>query len=214
MRVVTVARKPLSEGTVASNVLKHGCGAINIDGTRISTSDNLDGGAYAKAGTDRSEGYEGWRYKRLGDAGGYEQPEGRWPANLILVHRPGCQRAGTKKVQGSNPSYVTEGMGGTRNLYGNGLGPRPANQNIGYADEDGTETVTSWDCTPDCPVAALDAETGLRTTGAMPTGITAGAVGRERTYGIAKGYTTIGYGASSGVVSRYFKQVGGAGQCE
>jgi hypothetical protein len=33
---IVVARKPLSEKTVAKNVLKHGTGGINIDGTRRS----------------------------------------------------------------------------------------------------------------------------------------------------------------------------------
>jgi site-specific DNA-methyltransferase (adenine-specific) len=35
---VCCARKPLSESTVAANVLKHGTGAINIDGCRVGTS--------------------------------------------------------------------------------------------------------------------------------------------------------------------------------
>ncbi len=32
---ITVARKPLSEKTVAENVLKRGTGGINIDGSRV-----------------------------------------------------------------------------------------------------------------------------------------------------------------------------------
>ena len=32
--IITLLRKPL-EGTVAENALKHGCGAINIDATRV-----------------------------------------------------------------------------------------------------------------------------------------------------------------------------------
>ncbi len=35
MRVIHLARKPLSESTVATNVLLHGAGAINIGATRI-----------------------------------------------------------------------------------------------------------------------------------------------------------------------------------
>jgi site-specific DNA-methyltransferase (adenine-specific) len=34
MRVIVVARKPV-EGTVAENVVKHGCGAINVDACRV-----------------------------------------------------------------------------------------------------------------------------------------------------------------------------------
>lgn len=37
----------------------------------------------------------------------------------------------------------------------------------GYADEDGTETVEAWDCAPGCPVAALDAQTGVLKSGFM-----------------------------------------------
>jgi len=43
---IIVARKPL-EGTVAHNVLTHGTGALNIDGSRTGTSDNLNGGRYS-----------------------------------------------------------------------------------------------------------------------------------------------------------------------
>lgn len=44
--VINVARKPLSEPTVAKNVLKHGVGALNIDACRISTGDMLQGGRW------------------------------------------------------------------------------------------------------------------------------------------------------------------------
>ena len=52
---IVVARKPLSEKTVADNVLKWGTGGINIDDCRIPTSDKLNGGAYAKNGGKRDE---------------------------------------------------------------------------------------------------------------------------------------------------------------
>src|SRR4029077_13732367 len=47
---ICLARKPLSEKTVAANVLRWGTGAINVDGCRIETAENLNGGAYAKVG--------------------------------------------------------------------------------------------------------------------------------------------------------------------
>ncbi len=75
---IIVARKPL-EGTVAANVLAHGTGALNIDGCRVGTNDDLNGGAYAATGTER---HDGWGMQRAG-AGAYAQPQGRWPANLI-----------------------------------------------------------------------------------------------------------------------------------
>ena len=77
---IILARKPLSEKTVAANVLRWGTGAINIDGCRvpgepISTiqgGKKISGGNYANRegiGEDR-------RVK-------FENTSGRWPANLI-----------------------------------------------------------------------------------------------------------------------------------
>ncbi|MFN9113516.1 MAG: DNA methyltransferase, partial [Bacteroidota bacterium] len=74
-----LARKPII-GTVADNVLAWSVGGINIDGCRIATDDNLNGGAYASSGTERNDG---WGMQR-GGAGEYVQPSGRWPANIIL----------------------------------------------------------------------------------------------------------------------------------
>lgn len=79
---ICFARKPL-DGTLASNYLKHGTGGLNIDGTRVGTTENLNGGAYS--GGQRSEGdwkdSSGFKNDKLDT---YEQPQGRFPANLIL----------------------------------------------------------------------------------------------------------------------------------
>src|SRR5690606_29788839 len=45
VEAIILARKPLSEATVAENVLRWGTGGLNIDGCRIPTSDRLGGGA-------------------------------------------------------------------------------------------------------------------------------------------------------------------------
>ncbi|GAG53580.1 unnamed protein product [marine sediment metagenome] len=39
MRVVTVARKPLSEPTVAENLLRHGTGALNLKAAKVLNAD-------------------------------------------------------------------------------------------------------------------------------------------------------------------------------
>lgn len=75
---IVVARKPLI-GTIVENVLEHGTGGLNIDGCRIGTDDDLNGGAYAQNGTQRDDG---WGMQR-GKAGEYAQPLGRFPANFI-----------------------------------------------------------------------------------------------------------------------------------
>jgi SAM-dependent methyltransferase len=74
---ITVARKPLI-GTVAENVLAHGTGGINVDGCRIATVDNLNGGGYS-GGTPKT------MFSGLGrlQPDEFVQPQGRWPANLI-----------------------------------------------------------------------------------------------------------------------------------
>lgn len=77
---IILARKPL-DGTVADNVERWGTGALNINGCRIPTEDNLNGGAYAKQGTPRNDG---WGMQR-GGAGEYIQPEGRFPANCVTT---------------------------------------------------------------------------------------------------------------------------------
>ncbi len=82
---VIVARKPF-KGTVASNVLEHGTGAINIDGCRVeATHDDIiiqrkrTGGVMD--GVINNDVY-GNGYKRQ-PAG---NNKGRWPANIILSY--------------------------------------------------------------------------------------------------------------------------------
>lgn len=77
---ITVARKPLSEKTVAENVLKWGVGGINIDGCRVETGDNLNGGSYGNTNRIEDKFFKG---KKPAGAGTFVQPDGRFPANLI-----------------------------------------------------------------------------------------------------------------------------------
>lgn len=53
----TLARKPLSEKTVAENVLKYDTGGINIDGSRIETT-NIDNYDLNKRGISKGSGIE------------------------------------------------------------------------------------------------------------------------------------------------------------
>jgi hypothetical protein len=73
----TLCRKPLSESTVAKNVLKWGTGGINIDGCRVGTDDDLSGGTYGGVfSATRDKG--GNLCKAIGSG-----DKGRFPANLI-----------------------------------------------------------------------------------------------------------------------------------
>ena len=209
MRVVTVARKPLSEGTVAANVIVHGCGAINIDGCRIKSLDQSDAPLSHDHG--RGMGYHG--AKDHGPCGRTPLFAGRWPANLILVHKPGCRQDGTRQVKGQNPQYKAHGKGGTRQVYGF-AGSRPAQIGIGHADADGMETTLDWNCTPGCPVSGLDNQTGVLTSGSVKPGYSRGNndsyFARDRledqNLPAENGTQLTGYGDSGGA-SRFFKQV-------
>ena len=71
---IVMGRKPLV-GTVANNTLVWGVGGLNIDASRIATSDSFGGGAKATSGFSKGYAHDGW-------LPGSEK--GRWPANVIL----------------------------------------------------------------------------------------------------------------------------------
>jgi DNA modification methylase len=100
---ITVARKPFP-GTVANNVLTWGTGAVNVDGCRVGTDDNLNGGAYAINGLERTDAWGANNGFRRNQGLEYVQPSGRWPANLI--------HDGSEDVVGLFPANV---KGGTWN---------------------------------------------------------------------------------------------------
>lgn len=218
MIVVTVARKPLTGGTVASNTLEHGTGALNIDASRISTKDNLNGGAYSVEGSERHDGAENWRYKR-GDQGGlagkeFQQPTGRWPSNLILQHLEGCECVGLKRVWANQSSTPGSGVG-HENTPGKGIYHGVGGKvKAATADADGMETVENWACVPGCPIADLDRHSGTlksgsgtvkRTSAAEANGNRGAAYGAESR---PDGTPMIWYGDEGGA-SRFFKQFGG-----
>lgn len=82
---IILARKPL-EGTVAQNVLKHGCGALDIDGSRTGYVSDADkgsatpGGRVTVAGRGNVPNIDGRERYEI------ERPEqkGRWPSNVLL----------------------------------------------------------------------------------------------------------------------------------
>lgn len=85
---ITMARKPLGEGTVAANVLAWGVGGINVDGCRVE-ADPQDLGDPTRFQSRRKGGDTWDRQDRgmfdAGRPGGWASgvPSGRWPANLV-----------------------------------------------------------------------------------------------------------------------------------
>jgi hypothetical protein len=109
---ICLARKPLSEGTVAANVLRWGTGALNIDACRTETNPNVD--------DPRLGGKGSWGTTKMAKnvyKGGYagvrvgSSALGRWPANLahdgsdeVVAMFPDAAGGGNIK-QGRDPGY-------------------------------------------------------------------------------------------------------------
>lgn len=111
MEPIVLARKPLTENTVATNVLEHGTGAINIDGCRLSAEGNV---TFTRTAGDRSRE----QYRTGTTNGAVESNLGRWPANVLLdetaaamldeqtgerkgSHPHSTKRSGTKEIEGA-----------------------------------------------------------------------------------------------------------------
>jgi len=82
---IIVARKPL-DGTVAANVLRHGCGGLNVDGCRVGAS-----GGTKKGSKPLGLGHGIWGAGLHGACDIVALSAGRWPPNVILTHTPGCE---------------------------------------------------------------------------------------------------------------------------
>ena len=76
---IVVARKPLSEKTVAENVLTWRTGALNIDGSRIGTQEMFKTTSNGEV-ISGNDSMTGANYKRVPNG----TAKGRWPANVIL----------------------------------------------------------------------------------------------------------------------------------
>jgi site-specific DNA-methyltransferase (adenine-specific) len=136
---VVMGRKPLV-GTVANNVLTYGVGGLNIDESRVNTTDNLNGGGYGGNNV-------GVATYALGDGrktpptnkltkDDFIQPEGRWPANVILDEEAGRildEQSGTsksvkrgahnnKKTEHTNTYTPAASQYGDNNTYGDSGG--------------------------------------------------------------------------------------------
>lgn len=162
---IVVARKPLSERSVEANVQEHGTGAINIDGCRIAhlNADDLADSEgknqhtrYANPASNR-DSYSGSMPPRTD----YDGSRGRWPANVVLSHSPGCRLLGTRKVRAITGTRSGSWRHGHQYSGGwQGARPDELGQRIGLGSDDGTETVEAWECLPGCPVAELDQQSG------------------------------------------------------
>ncbi len=75
---IVLARKPLSESTVAANVLRWGTGAINVDGGRVGTE-----GGTSKGSVPKGNGHGIYGAGLHGACDILQLDKGRFPANVL-----------------------------------------------------------------------------------------------------------------------------------
>ena len=99
---IIVAMKPL-DGTFAENAEKWGVAGINVDGGRIGTDEIKSATIQRNGGIWASDGEGGARH----NGNGTSNPQGRWPANLLLDEEAAAMldgQSGTLKSHGGGQS--------------------------------------------------------------------------------------------------------------
>lgn len=109
--IITLLRKPL-EGSVADNTLKHGCGAINVDATRISYMEDEN------INFDAVNSWSG-HVDQVGSIIQMYKEKGRWPPNFILTHLEGCTSQGENWacVEGCPVKELDNDVGGASRFF-------------------------------------------------------------------------------------------------
>ena len=117
-----LARKPLSESSIARNVLRWGTGALNVDGCRFRPGDPMWPGPQDGAPTLNGRSGEGHRewFDTSPQVAGPGNPGGRFPANLLYCPKAsraerelGCEGLPARK--GHEAVERTEGSAGLDN---------------------------------------------------------------------------------------------------
>jgi len=147
MELWTLCRKPLSEKTVAENVLKYGTGGLNIDGCRIATNELTP--------RNNKIGDNGWK----NSSGGYIEPSplGRFPANFI--------HDGSDEVMGLFPETASGKMPAGQKRFNSAS---PNRNTFGYMAPD----VTKFDTPADSGSAARFFYTAKASKGERNAGLT------------------------------------------
>lgn len=185
---IILARKPLSEKTVAANVLEHGTGGINIDGCRVDAQGET---------WEREPGMvkptESIGTFKTGTRSVVQNSLGRWPANVILSHHPDCEQVGSIIVKGRQINRWKNGA----KPFGGGAGHEFESKQ--FSDDE----VAVYKCHEDCPVRQLDEQVGELKSGAFNS-----VVQKQRLFQIAKGSekkrVRQDRKADSGSASRFF----------
>ncbi len=133
---IVLARKPISEKTVADNVLKWGTGGLNIDGCRVGTEvrNNPQAGFIRRGRTDE-EVFLGTDKNR---PEGTVEVTGRFPANVILDEEAGRlldEQSGISKSTGGTGESSRGALG--NRVYGKYENVNPTSNMGGLGDVGG-----------------------------------------------------------------------------
>lgn len=184
------------EGTVAENVLRHGCGGLNIDACRV-RGVVLDKERRTSPRGDTRHVY--WKLG-VGPTGERHNNTGRWPSNLVLVHHIECKETGTRKVRSGNSNLgVVHGSGDDVTF----LATKKSSAH--YASPDGLETIQAWKCAESCPVRELDEQGGMLKSGVFRAGAQRAQGGGYRG-GFTGAVLTRDFGGDARGASRFFPQ--------
>lgn len=157
---IVLARKPLV-GTVATNVMEYGTGALNIDATRVPAPDGVP--QFSHKGELAANCYGDGLHGST-SLGTRDYATGRWPANILLTHgpecadecAPGCPIATLDAQSGQSVDGVAVNRNGhdpARRGYAGGWGtdPRPDQTYGGAGGASRYFATTTWDPELDVP---------------------------------------------------------------
>ena len=128
---------------------------------------------------------------------------GRWPANVVLVHGTGCRSIGHRKVErGGGIKQVNLGTktGSVYGTYGELATPQ-------YGGADGLETIAAYECEPVCPVPLIDEKSGELKTNPGTVTTTMASMGFHGGSGSSREVR-----ADRGGASRFFPQFADEGE--
>jgi site-specific DNA-methyltransferase (adenine-specific) len=147
---ICVARKPLSEKSVAENVLKWGTGGINVDGCRVGSEGSVRKTEITNISNSDSEIFKGAnvKCKRTPIEG-----EGRFPANIILECI--CDEV-IKGEKGEKTTKETNINNKEANWFRSAGGDKE--ERWSFNDKGDTHT------DPNCPCRLLDEQSGITKT--------------------------------------------------
>lgn len=138
---IILFQNPFREKAV-QNILCSGAGALNIEAARVKgpRGNGVWGTNQINCRSSFNGSPENASYRTK------PAPGGRWPANLILQHSPGCVRVGRGEIYDSKEQIVQKRTRHSK-VY---------NQRHAPADGNEMKSAELWDCAPGCPVAVID----------------------------------------------------------